>query len=594
MIEPYLVLNNRYQIIKPLSENQYVRTYLAKDHYRFDELCVIKQLIDETDLKSDRAAQFKQEAQILYQLNHPQIPRFREFFHLKQEEQTGFYYVRDYIPGLSYRELFNLNVNQQQYLSEAEIIDLLKQLLNVVDYLHSLGVYHQDISLDNLIRRKWDQLPFLIDFSQVQTLENNSSPSPKTDLSKLAFVLLSLMAGQETQTFSEDIVLSPKLKQFFSKMITDDESDRFTTAQDVLAYLEQSDPIETQPTILVVPSPPPSAVSTPPQKATMVTVSKHKQSLLLGCLSQLGLILAVGLGSGALGWVVGKTWLQPPAPSKLTFDQTTPGTSGDAALFPISTEESSVWDRKAELRKRRQQLGINHQFFQMLVDQIFLSRYPDFALKTAESDPEQKKEWQQQRDEIASDLIEKLSTLSDEARGELGSYDRTRRQELIKEANDLNLSSRALYDLANAEFAQMFPDADPDNMEQPTGQVLSAMLLENLRKLQSGEAYEKISELPLENEISRQGTLEPGRGKAYVVQLDSSHEVEFQLNAPQATQISIYSPSGQNRLLDDSPETSWTGKLPETGLYEITIVSKSNSTFDYQLNIRVLSNSSTQ
>lgn len=598
VIEPSVILNNRYQIIKPLAKSPHRRTYLAKDHHRFDELCVIKELIDITELSDDRQIQFKQEAQILYQLKHPQIPRFREMFRL-DVEQSGLYYVLDYIPGFTYRELLNLNLSQQQYFSETEIIDLLKQLLNVVDYLHSQGVYHQDISLDNLICRKWDQLPFLIDFSQVQTLEHSSLfPTPRADLSQLAITLLSLLTGkgsaqlfeEETKTFREDIILSPKLKQVFSKMVTDVESDRFTTAQDVITCLDQNEPIETQPTI-ITPSPPPIlAVSTPHQKETMVTLSHKKQSLFLGCLSQLGLVLAVGLGSGALGWFVGKTWLKPAAPPKLTFETTEPSISGDPALFPVSTEQSAEWERKAELRKRRQELGINHQFFQMLVDQIFLSRYPEFTLKTTDTDPAQKKEWQQQRDQIALEFIDQLGNLSEEARAELGSYDRSRRQEIFKEANELNLSSRALYDLANAEFTRLFPNENKDNMEQPTGQILSAMLLDNLRKLQSGETYEKISEIPVENEINRQGTLTPGQGKAYVIQLESSQEIEFNISAPQETQISIYSPSGRTNLLDDSTETSWKGTLSESGLYEITVVSKSDSTLDYQLNIRVLSN----
>lgn len=600
MIEPSVILNNRYQIIKPLAKSQHRRTYLAKDHYRFNELCVIKELIDLTELSDDRQTQFKQEAQILYQLKHPQIPRFRELFRLESPEQTGLYYVLDYIPGFTYRELLNLNLSQQQYFSETEIINLLKQLLSVVDYLHSQGVYHQDIALDNLICRKWDQLPFLIDFSQVQTLEHSSLPSPQQDLSQLAITLLSLLTGKESNQFfegetrilSEDIILSPKLKQVFSKMVTDVESDRFTTAQDVIICTDQDDPIFTQPTINLAPSPPPIlTVSTPPEKETMVTLSRKKQSLFVGCLGQLGLILAVGLGSGALGWFVGKTWLKPPTSPKLTFEKTEPSNKSDPALFPVSTEQSAEWERKAELRKRRQELGINHQFFQMLVDQIFLNRYPEFALKTTESDPAQKKEWQQQRDQIASELIDQLNTLSVEARAELGNYDRSRRQEIFKEANDLNLSSRALYDLANAEFTLLFPNENKDNMEQPTGQVLSAMLLYNLKKLQSGETYEKISEIPTENEISRQGTLAPGQGKAYVIQLESSQEIEFEISASGETQISIYSPSGSNNLLDDSTETSWKGTLTESGLYEITVVSKSDSTSNYQLNIRVLSNS---
>jgi serine/threonine protein kinase, bacterial len=604
VIEPPVILNARYQIIKSLAQSQYRRTYLARDSYRFDEFCVIKESI-ELESSNDRflqETQFRQEAQILYQLNHPQIPRFRETFRLEQPEQTGLYYVRDYIPGLTYRELLKLRLSQQKYFSETEIVALLKQLLPVVDYLHSMGVYHQEISLDNLICRKWDQLPILIDFSQVQTLENTSHVlSPHQDLAQLAIALSILLTGKEPQqlfagetyNWQDDVRLSPKLKQIFGKMLTDTPSDRCSTAQDVMEFLEQPDRIEEQPPIDIIPSPP-VTVSTPEPKETMVTLSRNKQGRFLGCLSQLGLVLAVSLGSGTLGWFFGKTWLKPPSQPTLTFENKDLPFSPDPTLSPASSEQAEEWQRKADLRKRRQELGINNQFFQLLVDQIFSSRYPEYAVKATSADPIERREGQLRRDETATELLDKLSSLGEEARGELGSFDRPRRQELVREANDLNLSSRALYDLANAQFYHQFPQENPDNMEQPTGQILSAMLLDNLRSLQSETNYEQITELPVENAINRLGNLEPGKGQVYVIQLEADREVEFQLNASQETQLSIYSPSGRNNLLEDSTKTFWMGTLPESGLYEIVIVSKSDSAFDYQFDVRVLSSGQDQ
>jgi len=58
--------------------------------------------------------------------------------------------------------------NQGLRFSEAEVIQMLLQILPVLEYIHSMGVIHRDISPDNLILRSSDHLPVLIDFGVKQ------------------------------------------------------------------------------------------------------------------------------------------------------------------------------------------------------------------------------------------------------------------------------------------------------------------------------------------------------------------------------------------------------------------------------------------
>ena len=77
------ILQNRYRIIKTLGQGGFGRTYLTEDQRRFNELCTLKELIPNTTSSSSwQKAQdlFRREAEVLYQIKHPQIPQFREQF----------------------------------------------------------------------------------------------------------------------------------------------------------------------------------------------------------------------------------------------------------------------------------------------------------------------------------------------------------------------------------------------------------------------------------------------------------------------------------------------------------------------------------
>lgn len=106
--------------------------------------------------------------------------------------------VQDYVEGETYNSLLNARLQQGLRFTEAEIRQLLQQILPVLEYIHSLGVIHRDISPDNLMLRTVDKLPVLIDFGGVKQVVATvaseyyqpgmvaSSPSP-TLLGKVGF-----------------------------------------------------------------------------------------------------------------------------------------------------------------------------------------------------------------------------------------------------------------------------------------------------------------------------------------------------------------------------------------------------------------------
>ena len=166
------ILNSRYRVLRQLGHGSFGRTYLAQDINRFDELCVLKEFAPQlqgTFALSKAQELFEREAEVLYRLQHPQIPKFRELFHYQHQGKGHLLLVQEYIEGQTYHDLVN-NCSQRKIFGEAEISRLLNQLLPVLEYIHSMGVIHRDISPDNLILRSSDRLVVLIDFGSIKEI----------------------------------------------------------------------------------------------------------------------------------------------------------------------------------------------------------------------------------------------------------------------------------------------------------------------------------------------------------------------------------------------------------------------------------------
>ncbi|WP_414751880.1 WG repeat-containing protein [Anabaena sp. CCY 9910] len=162
------ILRRRYKIIKQLGSGGFGETYLAEypqdlpvsPQYK----CVVKRLTRPQTPDLDTEERFKREAAILFKLGkeHNQIPELYDFF----EENREFYLVQEYIDGhdLSYE------IEQGKPWSEADVIQLLQEILEVLDFVHQNNVIHRDIKPLNLMRRYSDNKIVLIDFGIVKEI----------------------------------------------------------------------------------------------------------------------------------------------------------------------------------------------------------------------------------------------------------------------------------------------------------------------------------------------------------------------------------------------------------------------------------------
>ncbi len=158
-------LGGRYKIIGQLGAGGFSRTFLVQDlHLPNNPRCVVKQLKPQTmEPKSLEMARrlFDTEARVLYQLGkHDQIPTLLAHF----EENQEFYLAQEYVEGIQ----LSWEISKRAPLSETRTILLLREVLDILVFVHQKQVIHRDVKPSNLIRRYRDGKMVLIDFGAVK------------------------------------------------------------------------------------------------------------------------------------------------------------------------------------------------------------------------------------------------------------------------------------------------------------------------------------------------------------------------------------------------------------------------------------------
>jgi serine/threonine protein kinase len=215
---------------------------------------------------------------LLYQLQHPQLPRFWATF----EENDRLFLVRDYIRGLTYAELLEDRRNQGTQFTEGEVRKFLGQMLPVLAYIHSKGFIHQDICPQNIILRddpNLELLPVPIDFGAIEEASrrftqsdgelppigtpgyiaperlDRGSSSPSSDLYSLAATAVVLLSGKEATDLCDErgewdydwrrwIPVSDDLMAVLMQMLEREPQDRYPAATDVLVDLSRHQKLE--------------------------------------------------------------------------------------------------------------------------------------------------------------------------------------------------------------------------------------------------------------------------------------------------------------------------------------------------------------
>ncbi|MEP0947065.1 MULTISPECIES: serine/threonine-protein kinase [Cyanophyceae] len=270
-------LRGRYRPLKLIGRGGFGRTYFALDADRLNTRCVIKQFAPQTQGTKSflKAVQlFEQEAVRLHELGeHPQIPTLLAYF----EQNKYLYLVQQMIQG---RTLYQ-EISAQAAYSEGSLRQLLEDLLPVLHFIHEHGVIHRDITPSNIIRRKIDQKPVLIDFGVAKQFSEairyeqgtrigtegyapieqlrSGQAYPSSDLYSLGATCLHLLTGRKPEDLyspqegrwlwqehlqKQGRTIHAGLAEVLNYMTKDLVSERYQTAQSVLDDLRRLPKIE--------------------------------------------------------------------------------------------------------------------------------------------------------------------------------------------------------------------------------------------------------------------------------------------------------------------------------------------------------------
>ncbi|WP_322481065.1 WD40 repeat domain-containing serine/threonine-protein kinase [Thermogemmatispora sp.] len=253
------LLRQRYRIVALLGKGGMGAVYRAQDTQFGDRAVAIKEM-SQSGLSPDEIAEataaFKQEALLLANLMHPNLPRIYDHF----SEEGQWYLVMDFIEGESLEQYLlrwqREHPNGPPGLPIAEVLDIGIQLSSVLGYLHSRQppIIFRDLKPSNVMRTAEGHL-YLIDFGiarhfkpgQVRDTRafaswgyaapeqyGKAQTTPRSDVYSLGATLHHLLTGQNptqspfrfTAMHSYTQPLEYELEKLIMLMVSLDEQQR--------------------------------------------------------------------------------------------------------------------------------------------------------------------------------------------------------------------------------------------------------------------------------------------------------------------------------------------------------------------------------
>ncbi|MDZ8052831.1 MAG: protein kinase domain-containing protein [Aulosira sp. ZfuVER01] len=260
------ILKNRFQIVKLLARGGSGDTYLAIDlDLPGQPHCVVKHFYPKHPhpaVVPIAKTLFDREAESLYQLgnNHNQIPTLFAHFH----EDGDFYLVQEFVDGYDLTQ----EIVRGKPLSEDVVFNLLKDILEVLTFVHQHKIIHRDIKPQNIMRRHSDQKIVLIDFGSIKKIgirgatltisvgtpgympseQAKGKPKLSSDIYAVGMIGIQALTGLMPEQLQEDpdtgeviwrdkAQVSDRLADILDKMVRERHSQRYQSAAEALQAL---------------------------------------------------------------------------------------------------------------------------------------------------------------------------------------------------------------------------------------------------------------------------------------------------------------------------------------------------------------------
>jgi serine/threonine protein kinase len=210
------IINKRYKIKKVIGKGGQVIVYLCEDQQRENAEVVLKECLfkcNDDDERKKELALFEQEATILRDVIHRNLPRVYDIF----EAECSHFIVEEYIQGISLDRWLKKAGGK---LKESQVMTIALQLTSLLHHLHTHTppVVIRDIKPSNMIIQDDDHIYF-IDFTiaryAIKDKEDTvrmGSPgyappeqyrglsSPRSDMYSLGVTLHQLLTGHDPLT----------------------------------------------------------------------------------------------------------------------------------------------------------------------------------------------------------------------------------------------------------------------------------------------------------------------------------------------------------------------------------------------------------
>jgi serine/threonine-protein kinase len=238
---PGRLLGGRYQVRRVLGMGSYGISYLCEDR-RDGRRCVVKQVRPSKRGGRKGEPVFEREAAVLERLAHPAIPRLIDRF----ADGGGLFLVMEYKHG---RNLEDALFADNRTFSTAKALRVLRELCDIVAYVHRRGFVHRDVRIPNVMIGDDGRLA-LIDFglacpvgdhaaANLDADRLNGYPEEKkirrepvfaSDFYAMGHLLLFLLyagyeakPGQPEGSWEEELDLPPRLRAFIRRLLQLDE-----------------------------------------------------------------------------------------------------------------------------------------------------------------------------------------------------------------------------------------------------------------------------------------------------------------------------------------------------------------------------------
>jgi len=283
------IVDKRYSFIQPISTNILGHTYLAADTHRPGApQCVVREIRLGNFTSENQEiilSLFKEKVEKIFSLSqHGGLPNLLAYF----EENNNIYLVEDYIVGLFLSE----ELAGGKSLLEFEVIKILKEILEILVFIHNQGETHGKIKPGNLVRRILDGKLFLVNFglereiqrilelNQEPLISENRNPNnsdsllyipleknqqevdKKSDIYALGIIAIQALTGLSPQDLFKQKqvnntpgieipwqsleVCSPALSDIIDKMVSSQGEQNYESATEIISELSKiSVPTET-------------------------------------------------------------------------------------------------------------------------------------------------------------------------------------------------------------------------------------------------------------------------------------------------------------------------------------------------------------